>query len=132
MRVPMQIRATTPTDYLYILGTVLFTVYGQIVLKWQMNRIGLLPAAASERAFVLGRLLLNPWVLSCLVAGLLALVSWMAALTRFELTYAYPFVSITFALVLLLSAVFFGESITLAKSLGVLLIILGVALGSRA
>jgi len=124
-------RTTTATSFLYILGTVILTVYGQIVLKWQMNRLGPLPAAASDRAIVLGRLLLNPWVVSCLVAGLLAFLSWMAALTRFDLTYAYPFVSITFVLVLLLSAVFFGESITLGKSLGVLLIILGVALGSR-
>jgi multidrug transporter EmrE-like cation transporter len=128
----VQTRTTTPTDYLFIAGTILLTVYGQIVLKWQMNRLGPLPAATSDKALVLARLLLNPWVISCVAAGFLALLSWMAALTRFELTYAYPFVSVTFALVLLLGAFLFGEALTVAKVAGVSLIVLGVIIGSRA
>ena len=128
----MQTRSTTPTDYLFIAGTILLTVYGQIVLKWQMNRLGPLPAATGDKALVLARLLLNPWVISCVAAGFLALLSWMAALTRFELTYAYPFVSVTFALVLILGAFFFGEALTVAKVAGVSLIVLGVIIGSRA
>ena len=80
---------------------------------------------------VLGQLFLNPWVVTCVLAAVLAMASWMAALTKFQLTYAYPFVSTTFALVLILSAVFFGESITPVKTAGVALIILGVFVGSR-
>ena len=128
----MQTRATTPSDYLYILGTILFTVYGQIVLKWQVSRLGPLPPALGSKFAVLARLLVNPWVMSCILAGLLAFLCWIAALTRFQLTYAYPFVSVTFALVLLLGALFFGEALTLAKVAGVSLIVLGVIIGSRA
>lgn len=127
----MPARTTSWVDYLFILGVILFTVYGQLVLKWQMNRAGPLPDAGSAKAAALVRMLLNPWVLSCIVAGALAMLSWMAALTRFQLTYAYPFVSLTFALVLVLSAPLFGESITISKAAGVALIILGVAVGSR-
>jgi multidrug transporter EmrE-like cation transporter len=127
----MQLRAHNPTDYLFIAGTVLLTVYGQLVLKWQVGKLGALPDAASAKAIVLGRLFLNPWVVTCVVAAVLAMASWMAALTKFQLTYAYPFVSTTFALVLILSAVFFGESITPAKTAGVALIVLGVFVGSR-
>lgn len=122
---------TNLLDYLYIAGTVLLTVYGQIVLKWQVSHLGPLPAQTSDKLLVLGRLLLNPWILSCVAAALLAFLCWVVALTRFELTYAYPFVSITFALVLVLSALFFAETMTLAKVAGVALIIAGVALGSR-
>jgi len=124
-------RNNTFIDYLFIAGTILLTVYGEIVLKWQMNRLGPLPAATSAKALVLARLLLSPWVLSCIAAGFLALLSWMAALTRFDLTYAYPFVSITFAMVLFLGAFFFGEPLTLGKIVGVSLIVLGVVIGSR-
>jgi multidrug transporter EmrE-like cation transporter len=59
------------------------------------------------------------------------MLSWMAALTRFQLSYAYPFVSITFAAMLLLSAALFGEAITPAKATGIALIMLGVAIGAR-
>jgi multidrug transporter EmrE-like cation transporter len=127
----MQMRATTPTDYLSILGTILFTVYGQIVLKWQVSRLGPLPLEMGDKLLVLVRLLVNPWVMSCIVAGLLAFLCWIAALTRFQLTYAYPFVSVTFALVLILGAIFFGESLTVGKVAGVAFIILGVVIGSR-
>jgi len=127
----MQTRPTAFTDYLYIAGVILFTVYGQVVLKWQMNRAGPLPDAWADKSAALLRLLLNPWVLSCIAAGALAMLSWMAALTRFQLSYAYPFVSVSFALMLLLSALLFGESITPFKAAGVALIILGVAVGAR-
>jgi multidrug transporter EmrE-like cation transporter len=127
----MQTRTTSPADYLFILGTILFTVYGQIVLKWQVSRLGPLPSAAGDKFLVLARLVVSPWVMSCIVAGLLAFFCWIAALTRFQLTYAYPFVSVTFALVLVLGAFFFGESLTLGKVLGVAFIILGVVIGSR-
>ena len=122
---------TSPADYLFIAGTVLLTVYGQLVLKWQMNRLGPLPATGADKAFVIARLLLNPWVISCIAAAFLAMLSWMGALTRFQLTYAYPFVSVTFALVLVLGTYFFGESLTLGKVFGVALIMLGVIVGSR-
>jgi multidrug transporter EmrE-like cation transporter len=127
----MQPRPVSLVDYLYIVGVILFTVYGQVVLKWQMNRVGPLPEGLAPKSAALVRLLLNPWVISCVLAGALAMLSWMAALTRFQLSYAYPFVSITFALMLVLSAALFGEAITPAKATGIALIMLGVAIGAR-
>jgi multidrug transporter EmrE-like cation transporter len=118
-------------DYSYVLGTVLLTVYGQIVLKWQVSRLGSLPATTAEKLVVLSRFLLNPWVVSCLVAALLAFLCWIAALTRFELTYVYPFVSVTFALVLMIGVLLFGETLTASKVLGVTFIMIGVIIGSR-
>ena len=56
---------------------------------------------------------------------------WLAAMTKFELSYAYPFMSLAFVLVLVLSALLFHEALTTAKILGVLLIIAGIIVGSR-
>jgi undecaprenyl phosphate-alpha-L-ara4N flippase subunit ArnF len=28
--------------FLYLVGTILFTVYGQLILKWRLKRIGFL------------------------------------------------------------------------------------------
>ena len=114
-----------------MLGSVLFTVYGQIIVKWQVAKAGALPATLSERIpFLLG-LILNPWVLSAILAGFFALLCWLAAMTKFELSYAYPFMSLAFVFVLVLSAVLFREPLTVAKILGVLLIIAGIIVGSR-
>lgn len=117
--------------FAYVLGSVLFTVYGQIIVKWQVAKAGALPAALSERVpFLLG-LIFNPWILSGILAGFFALVCWLAAMTKFELSYAYPFMSLAFVFVLILSALLFHEALSVAKVLGVLLIIAGIIVGSR-
>jgi multidrug transporter EmrE-like cation transporter len=119
------------TGYAYILGTVLFTVYGQIVLKWQVARAGVLPAAFLEKLVFLISLIWNPWILSSIAAGFLAFLCWMAAMTEFELSYAYPFMSLSFLLVLILSAILFHEPLTVSKVVGVGLVVTGIIIGSR-
>ena len=119
------------TGFAYILGTILCTVYGQIVAKWQVGKAGALPASFSERIPFLLHLFLNPWILSSTAAGFGALLCWLSAMTKFELSYAYPFMSLAFVLVLVLSVLLFHEALTAAKILGVLLIIAGIIIGSR-
>lgn len=116
--------------YLGILLTVAFTVYGQIILKWQATKLdGLLER--SQFIEYLARLLLNPWVLSSLVAAFLAFLSWSIVMTKLPLSHAYPFTAVSFILVLVLSAIFLQERITMLKVIGSSLVILGLILGSR-
>jgi multidrug transporter EmrE-like cation transporter len=118
-------------SYLYVLCTVLLTVYGQIVIKWQVLEAGAFPADPADKLRFLVRLLCNPWVLTALAAALLAAVSWMAAMTRLPLAHAYPFMSLAFVLVMLASAWFFGEPVTPLKVAGIALVVLGIAVGSQ-
>ena len=118
-------------NFLCILATVLFTVYGQLVVKWQVAQAGAYPLATSERLIFLLKLLLNPWIMSGVAAGFLALLCWMIAMTRFDLSYAYPFMSLAFVFVLILSAIFFHEAVTIPKALGVALVVAGIIIGSR-
>ena len=117
--------------YVYVLGSVLCTVFGQIVVKWQVGKAGALPETLSQKIPFLLKLVLNPWIMTSMAAGFLALVCWLAAMTKFELSYAYPFMSLAFVLVLILSAILFHESVTLPKVLGVLLVISGIIVASR-
>lgn len=118
-------------SYLYIFFTIILTVYGQIAIKWQVINAGSFPAATGDKIWFLVRLLLNPWVISALLAALLASVSWMAAMTRLQLSHAYPFMSLAFVLVLIFSNVFFQEAITIPKIIGIILIVLGIVVGSQ-
>lgn len=125
------LRQLSITGYLFILGTIAFTVYGQLIVKWQVRLSGPFPVEAADRIAYLSKIVINPWILSSLTAAFLAFLCWVAALTKFELSYAYPFTSLSFVFVLLISAVLFSESVTLFKLLGLVLIIVGVILGSR-
>ncbi|MBX3086398.1 MAG: hypothetical protein KF716_32475 [Anaerolineae bacterium] len=113
-------------DHLFILATIVFTAYGQLVMKWQASQLGTLPADTPGRIQYVIHLLLNPWIISVLVSALLGMFSWMGALSRFRLSYAYPFYSLTFVVVFLASAVLFHESITLNKSIGMILLVAGI------
>jgi len=117
--------------YLYIGATILLTVYGQLIVKWQVNLAGARPASDDSMTMFLVRLLLNPWVLSGFAAAFLASVFWMAVLTKFELSYAYPFVALTFVFVVLAGGLLFGEPITFPKIAGLALIIAGITLASQ-
>lgn len=116
--------------FIYIILTILLTVYGQLVVKWQVGSSEA-PEAAVDKFLYILRLLLNPWVISSFLAAFLASLTWMAALTKFPLSFAYPFMSLAFVLVMLLSAVFFYEPLTVAKAIGIGLIVAGVIIGSQ-
>ena len=123
--------AARPADHLFIFLTVLFTVYSQLIMRWQVGSAGPLPEGLSEKAFFVGALLVKPWVLTAIVATFFAGVSWMLAMTRFEVSYAFPFVSLNYVAVLLASILLFHESFGAAKLVGTGLIIAGIFVIAR-
>ena len=118
-------------NHLFIFCAVLLTTYAQIIIKWRVSNNTVITSGAIEKLIFLIAMLFDPWVLSALIGGFIAGLSWMAAMTKFELSYAYPFVSLSFALVLLMSNIFFNESLTPYKVIGVILIVAGVIVGSQ-
>jgi drug/metabolite transporter (DMT)-like permease len=118
--------------HIYILLTLAFTVYGQLVLKWQMGSAGPLPAGALDKLLFLSQQFMNPWIFSGFCSAFVASLAWMAAMTRFELNYAYPFMSLAFVIVMILGVLFLGEAVNLRKVLGTLLVVLGLVVIARA
>jgi multidrug transporter EmrE-like cation transporter len=112
--------------YFYIFGTIIFTVYGQLIIKWKIDQYGSLPEEFWDRITFLLQLLINPWIISGFFAAFLAALSWMAAMTKFDISYAYPFMSLSFVLVFILSAFLFGEPVSVQKIIGFSLIVLGI------
>lgn len=72
------------------------------------------------------RLLLNPWVLAGFVCYGLSSISWLMVLSRAELSFAYPLLSMGYVVIVLIGWLAFGENVTLYRWGGVLLIILGI------
>lgn len=117
--------------HLYIFGAIFLTVYGNLVFKWQVGKGGDLPGGGIDRLSFFLKICLNPWVISGFAATLAAAFCWMVALNRFDLSYAYPFNGLSFALILLFSALCFSEPITLSKIFGVVLIGVGIFVSTR-
>ena len=73
------------------------------------------------------------WVIAGLGCYAVSMLFWMAALTRYELSLAYPMLSLSYVLVYLAAAYWprLDESMNPVKSLGIFLIMLGVVLVTR-
>ncbi len=117
--------------YLYIILTLVFTIYGQLILKWRINSFGPFPEGRKDQLIYLGKSLLDPYVISSFAAAFFASLTWIAALTKFELSYAYPYMSLSFIFVLILSYLLFNEPFTLNKIIGVVIIVVGLYIASK-
>jgi multidrug transporter EmrE-like cation transporter len=118
-------------DYFYIVATIALTVYGQLILKWRIVHFGALPIGFFEKLKFLFLLFLDPGIFSGFLAIALGSLTWMVAMTKFDLSQAYPYMGLNFVAVLLLSAWLLSEPLTLQKILGVGLIMLGTAVAAK-
>ena len=113
--------------YLYIFATILFTVYGQMILKWRIMKLDWQMADGSllEKVKCYLSLLFDPFILTGFISAFVASICWTMAMTKFEITTAYPFMSLSPAIVFLLGIGILNETFTIGKVVGLVLIILG-------
>ena len=62
---------------------------------------------------------------------MVAALAWIVAISRSNLSFAYPFMALAVVLVLLLSGVIFQEEIPMNRWIGVALVCLGILVASR-
>ena len=116
---------------IYILISVLGGAIGQILLKRGMGSLGPLTLSPSQIWSVLWRMITNPYVVIGLGIYVLSTVFWLAALSRVDLSFAYPFASLSYIIMLIASWSLFKEEITLLRLIGTLVIGVGVLIISR-
>jgi drug/metabolite transporter (DMT)-like permease len=119
------------TAIIYILIAVLASATGQILLKKGMNNIGEVILDLRELLSILWRIGTNPYVIIGLIIYLAGTVFWLAALSQVDLSYAYPFASLSYIVMLVASWGLFDEKISLMRLLGTLVVGIGVLLISR-
>ena len=108
---------------------IIFAAFGQVSWKLGMNQAGQL---ATLNLTTLSTVLLNPYVLLGFVMYGLSTIFWLVALSKKDLSFVYPFISLTYILVLVLSSLVLKESIGLNKIAGTIAIIIGLIIISRA
>ena len=64
------------------------------------------------------KIIFDPFVFSGFCSAFIASLFWMGAMSKFEISYAYPFMSLSPALVFLIGTLFLGESFTIGKLSG--------------
>jgi multidrug transporter EmrE-like cation transporter len=106
------------------LMSITLTVMGQLLLKLGMKQVGQVPLG--ELVGKLPSLLGNAKIVMGLgIYGFSAFL-WLSAISRMDLSYAYPLVSLGIVLVALASVFLLHESLDQSRIIGSVLIILGI------
>jgi drug/metabolite transporter (DMT)-like permease len=113
--------------YLYVIAMALLAAYGSLITKWRISVLGIAPSQFPDNIVHLLRLFWDPYIWSVCVTTLLCVLLWLAALSKLELSQAYPLVSLSFVLILIFSVLLFHEPLNLWKVGGVILIVAGIA-----
>ena len=112
--------------------TILFTSYGQLIMKYEINKFGQIPTESfNSMLSYLVKSISNIGIISGLLALVISTFTWMAAISKFELSTAYPIMSINFILVPFLSVFLLNESFNFFKLAGVIVIIIGIIIFSK-
>ena len=116
-----------------ILGiNIVSTVAAQILLKLGMrNSGGFALDSISRDPLSLVRILLNPFVFVGMALYVVNVFLWFDVITKANLSYVYPFLSLAYAAVVIASALVLGEQFSWQRLIGVAVIIGGVYIVSQ-
>jgi multidrug transporter EmrE-like cation transporter len=116
---------------------ILFTVFtnaaAQIMLKKGMMTVGALAFEGGLGGLIatVFRVVFNPWVFLGLATFVISMASHLVVLSKVELSFAYPFLSLAYVVVAVYAYVVFKEDVNALRVAGFGLICLGTLLISR-
>ena len=111
-----------------ILTSVALAATAQLTLKHGMNQVTEASGTATLSGSSLRAILTNLSVLGGLAIFGLSAVVWLLVLSRTSLSFAYPFASLTYVLILLAARFVLHEEIPLLRWVGVFFIVTGIVL----
>ncbi|MHB1331357.1 MAG: SMR family transporter [Sulfuriferula sp.] len=118
-------------SWLLILTGVLLNATAQLLLKAGTNSIGTFSFSAHNLLPVGLKLATEPHILGGLTCYVISVVVWIMALSRVEVSLAYPMLSIGYVVNAFAAWWLFGEALTVERLVGIGVIIFGVFLLAR-
>lgn len=116
------------SSFALIFTGVLLNAAAQLMLKAGANRVG--PVAIEVQALtgVARELAFSGPIIAGIACYVVSVVVWILALTRVEVSLAYPMLSIGYVVNAVAAWMLFGEQLSPMRIAGILVIILGVYL----
>ena len=118
-------------SFMLVLAGVLLNAAAQLLLKAGTNGIGTFAFTADNLVPVGIKVASNPFIVSGLGCYAVSVVIWIMALSRVEVSLAYPMLSVGYVVNALAAWYLFGEALTAQRMIGIGTIIVGVFLVAR-
>lgn len=114
-----------------ILTGVLLNACAQLLLKAGTNAIGHIEFSSAGLMSAAPRLIFEPHILAGLACYVISVVVWIGALSRTEVSIAYPMLSVGYIVNAVAAWYLFAEALTPTRIAGIAVIIVGVILITR-
>ncbi len=114
-----------------ILAGVLLNAAAQIVIKKGMTEIGTFDFSLNSLMPIGLKVATSPYVITGIFFYVVSLVIWLMVLSRVDVSYAYPMLSIGYIAAALFGKYFFGEPVGPVRWAGIIVICIGVYLITR-
>jgi multidrug transporter EmrE-like cation transporter len=112
----------------FILFTVLTNAAAQVCLKYGMIQLGTLNFAGVNPVIKLLQIVFSPFVFIGLCIFVISMASHLFVLSKVELSFAYPFLSLAYVVVAVLAYFLFREDLNAFRIGGIALICVGTVL----
>ena len=112
----------------FILFTVMTNAAAQLMLKYGMLSLGPISFSAETMIQRIFQIVFNPWVFAGLLTFVISMASHLYVLSKVDLSFAYPFLSLAYVGVALLAWLLFKEELGAYKIAGIAFICIGTVL----
>ena len=110
---------------------VLLNAAAQLALKQGMRNIGYFDFRLETCGRVLLAVAASPYILAGLACYIFSVAVWLLVLSRVDVSYAYPLLSIGYIVTAFAGWLFFDESVGVTRWAGIIVICVGVWLITR-
>jgi multidrug transporter EmrE-like cation transporter len=114
------------TSFALILTGVLLNAAAQLLLKAGTNAFGVLTLTREQWLGTTFAVATNPHIVAGLACYVVSVGVWIGALSRVEVSVAYPMLSIGYVVNALAAWYLFGEALSVQRWLGIGFIVIGV------
>ncbi len=114
-----------------ILFGVLLNAAAQLALKQGMRQVGYFDFMLGNLSRIFWAVAGNGYIWAGLTCYVISVVVWLLVLSRVEVSYAYPLLSVGYIVTACAGWLFFQENLSLTRLLGIAVICLGVYLITR-
>jgi multidrug transporter EmrE-like cation transporter len=114
------------TSFVLILTGVLLNAAAQLLLKAGTNTLGVLTLTREQWLHTGYAVASNPHIVAGIALYVVSVGVWIGALSRVEVSVAYPMLSIGYVVNALAAWYLFGEAVTMQRWLGIGFIAIGV------
>ncbi len=114
-----------------ILAGVLLNAAAQIVIKKGMLQVGAFAFSMKNIVPIGLKVVSSPFVIIGIMFYVVSLVLWLMVLSRVDVSYAYPMLSIGYIVAALFGKYLFGEPVGPVRWAGIIVICVGVYLITR-